>query len=65
MDGYALGKTKVFLKYFHLEYLSKLYERQMRKIVHVQVKFIYSEKVTKFCEISTVDLTNTTSVGQI
>ena len=37
MDGYALGKTKVFLKYFHLEYLSKLYERQMRKIIHVQV----------------------------
>ena len=36
MDGYALGKTKVFLKYFHLEYLSKLYEKQIRKIIRVQ-----------------------------
>ena len=25
----------------------------------VQVKFIYSEKATKFCEIPTVDLTGT------
>ena len=36
MDGYALGRTKVFLKYYHLEYLSKLYERQIRKIIRVQ-----------------------------
>ena len=36
MDGYALGKTKVFLKYYHLEYLSKLYEKQIRKIIRVQ-----------------------------
>ncbi|KAF4520317.1 hypothetical protein B566_EDAN004377 [Ephemera danica] len=28
MDGWALGKTKVFLKYYHVEYLSKLYEDQ-------------------------------------
>ncbi|XP_040567832.1 myosin-IIIb [Lepeophtheirus salmonis] len=36
MDGYALGKTKVFLKYYHVEYLSKLYEYQIRKIIKVQ-----------------------------
>ncbi|XP_046661582.1 myosin-IIIb-like isoform X3 [Homalodisca vitripennis] len=36
MDGWALGKTKVFLKYYHIEYLSKLYEDQVRKIVLVQ-----------------------------
>ncbi|KAL0279116.1 UNVERIFIED_CONTAM: hypothetical protein PYX00_000736 [Menopon gallinae] len=36
MDGWALGKTKVFLKYYHIEYLSKLYEDQMRKIILVQ-----------------------------
>ncbi|XP_049784574.1 myosin-IIIb-like [Schistocerca cancellata] len=36
MDGWALGKTKVFLKYYHVEYLSKLYEDQVRKIVLVQ-----------------------------
>ena len=27
----------------------------------LEVKFIYSEKATKFCEISIVDLTGTTS----
>ncbi|XP_054277512.1 myosin-IIIb-like isoform X2 [Macrosteles quadrilineatus] len=36
MDGWALGKTKVFLKYYHIEYLSKLYEDQVRKIILVQ-----------------------------
>ena len=30
MDGYALGRTKVFLKYYHIEYLAKQYERQIR-----------------------------------
>ena len=29
------------------------------------VKFIYSEKATKFCEISIVDLTITMYIGQI
>jgi myosin-3 len=36
MDGWALGKSKVFLKYYHIEYLSKLYEEQIRKITLVQ-----------------------------
>ena len=36
MDDYALGHTKVFLKYYHVEYLSKEYERQIRKIIRVQ-----------------------------
>ena len=36
MDGYKLGKSKVFLKYYHIEYLSKQYEFQIRKIVRVQ-----------------------------
>jgi myosin-3 len=36
MDGWALGKTKVFLKYYHVEFLSKLYEEQLRKIIIVQ-----------------------------
>lgn len=30
MDGWALGKTKVFLKYYHVEYLTKMYEKQVR-----------------------------------
>jgi myosin-3 len=36
IDGYALGKTKVFLKYYHIEYLAKLYEERIKKIVLVQ-----------------------------
>lgn len=36
MDEWALGKTKVFLKYYHVEYLSKLYEKHMRSIVVIQ-----------------------------
>ncbi|XP_076374166.1 myosin-IIIb-like isoform X1 [Tachypleus tridentatus] len=36
MDGWALGKTKVFLKYYHVEYLSHIYEQQIRKIIVVQ-----------------------------
>lgn len=36
MDGWALGKTKVFLKYYHIEYLSRLYSDQVDKIIRVQ-----------------------------
>jgi len=35
MDGWALGKTKVFLKYYHVEYLNKLYEDQVSHILLV------------------------------
>lgn len=36
LDGWALGKSKVFLKYYHVEFLSKLYEENIHKIVLVQ-----------------------------
>lgn len=36
LDGWALGKSKVFLKYYHVEFLTKLYEDQIRKIILVQ-----------------------------
>ena len=36
LDGFALGKTKLFLKYYHIEFLSREYERQLKKIVKVQ-----------------------------
>lgn len=36
MDGWALGKTKVFLKYYHVEFLSKQYEEQLKMIIMVQ-----------------------------
>lgn len=36
MDGWALGKSKVFLKYYHVEILAKLYEERIRKVILVQ-----------------------------
>ncbi|XP_060801531.1 neither inactivation nor afterpotential protein C [Amyelois transitella] len=36
MEGWVLGKTKVFLKYYNEEFLSRLYEIQVKKIVKVQ-----------------------------
>ncbi|XP_046386617.1 neither inactivation nor afterpotential protein C isoform X2 [Ischnura elegans] len=36
MEGFAIGKSKVFLKYYNEEYLSRLYEIQVKKIVKVQ-----------------------------
>ncbi|KAG1655877.1 Myosin-IIIb [Nymphon striatum] len=36
MEGYALGKTKVFMKNYHMELLSKRYEEEMRRITKVQ-----------------------------
>ncbi|XP_076279257.1 STKc_myosinIII_N_like and MYSc_Myo21 domain-containing protein ninaC isoform X3 [Lasioglossum baleicum] len=36
MEGWMLGKTKVFLKYYNEEYLSRLYETQVKKIIKVQ-----------------------------
>lgn len=36
LDGWALGKTKVFLKYYHIDFLAKIYEDQLKKIVRVQ-----------------------------
>ncbi|XP_072936973.1 neither inactivation nor afterpotential protein C-like [Epargyreus clarus] len=36
MEGWVLGETKVFLKYYNEEYLSRLYETQVKKIVKVQ-----------------------------
>lgn len=36
MEGWVIGKTKVFLKYYNVEYLARLYESQVKKIVKVQ-----------------------------
>ncbi|XP_046961728.1 neither inactivation nor afterpotential protein C isoform X1 [Vanessa cardui] len=36
MEGWELGKSKVFLKYYNEEFLSRLYEIQVKKIVKVQ-----------------------------
>lgn len=36
MEGWIIGKSKVFLKYYNEEYLSRLYETQVRKIIKIQ-----------------------------
>ncbi|CAH1389425.1 unnamed protein product [Nezara viridula] len=36
LEGWYLGNSKVFLKYYNEEYLSRMYETQVKKIVKVQ-----------------------------
>ncbi|CAH1176110.1 unnamed protein product [Phaedon cochleariae] len=36
MEHWALGKSKVFLKYYNEEYLSRLYETEVKKIIKIQ-----------------------------
>ncbi|KAH1024086.1 hypothetical protein HUJ05_003643 [Dendroctonus ponderosae] len=36
MEGWVVGKSQVFLKYYNEEYLSRLYETQVRKIIKIQ-----------------------------
>ncbi|CAI6355450.1 unnamed protein product [Macrosiphum euphorbiae] len=36
MEGWLIGKSKVFLRYYNEEYLSRLYETQVKKVVKVQ-----------------------------
>ncbi|XP_050690144.1 neither inactivation nor afterpotential protein C-like isoform X2 [Eriocheir sinensis] len=36
MEGWAIGKDKVFLKYYNEEFLCKLYETSVKKIVKIQ-----------------------------
>ena len=36
LDGWALGKTKVFLKYYHVEYLAKVYDHHIKRVIQVQ-----------------------------
>jgi len=35
LDGWAIGKTKVFLKYYHIEHLTKLHEKQVRHYTYL------------------------------
>lgn len=36
MEGWLIGTSKVFLKYYNEEYLARLYETQVKKIIKVQ-----------------------------
>ncbi|KAF0290913.1 Neither inactivation nor afterpotential protein C [Amphibalanus amphitrite] len=36
LDGYRMGRQKIFLKYFNEEYMSRLYEHEVKKIAKVQ-----------------------------
>lgn len=36
MEGWVIGTSKVFLKYYNEEYLARLYELQVKKIIKVQ-----------------------------
>lgn len=46
LDGWAIGKTKVFLKYYHVEHLTKLHEKQVNSLflcirISVVLNYIY------------------------
>lgn len=43
LDGWALGKSKVFLKYYHVEFLAKMFEEQVSQI------YIYIFNYLGFC----------------
>ncbi|KAB0798080.1 hypothetical protein PPYR_09073 [Photinus pyralis] len=50
MENWAIGKTKVFLKYYHEEYLSRLYEKQVKKIIKIQAlirSYLIKRKMAK------------------
>lgn len=36
LEGWLIGKSKVFLKYFHEEYLSRAYETKVKKVIKIQ-----------------------------
>ena len=36
IDGFYCGKKKIFLKYYHVDFLSKFYDEQYKRIVTVQ-----------------------------
>lgn len=36
LEDWVIGKSKVFLKYFHEEYLSRAYETKVKKVVKIQ-----------------------------
>ncbi|KAM7350914.1 STKc_myosinIII_N_like and MYSc_Myo21 domain-containing protein ninaC isoform 1-T2 [Cochliomyia hominivorax] len=36
MEGWAIGKSKVFLRYYNDEFLARLYEIQVKKVIKVQ-----------------------------
>lgn len=50
MEGWVIGKSKVFLRYYNEEYLSRLYEIQVKKVIKIQSMiraFITKRKVSK------------------
>ncbi|GJQ69847.1 putative myosin [Trypoxylus dichotomus] len=53
MEGWVIGKTKVFLKYYNEEYLARLYEVQVKKIIKIQCMmrgFLVKRKIAKRIE---------------
>ncbi|KDR20620.1 Neither inactivation nor afterpotential protein C [Zootermopsis nevadensis] len=54
LEGWVIGKSKVFLKYYNEEYLSRLYEIQVKKIIKVQalMRVFLAKRKLKFREHS-------------
>ncbi|XP_033328921.2 STKc_myosinIII_N_like and MYSc_Myo21 domain-containing protein ninaC isoform X1 [Megalopta genalis] len=69
MEGWMLGKSKVFLKYYNEEYLSRLYETQVKKIIKVQCMmraFLAKKNIaTKITDLSKKELAKQASLRRM
>lgn len=53
MEGWLIGKSKVLLKYYNEEYLARLYETQVKKVVKIQSiirTYIARKKMEKYLQ---------------
>ncbi|CAG5085070.1 Similar to ninaC: Neither inactivation nor afterpotential protein C (Drosophila melanogaster) [Cotesia congregata] len=61
MEGWMISRSKVFLKYYNEEYLSRLYETQVRKIIKIQSMlraFLACKKLNKAAQKKKINETN-------
>ena len=51
LENWLMGRTKVFLKYYHVEELARLLELHRRKVVTLQTGwFMFHARVCYFCD---------------
>ncbi|XP_076088130.1 myosin-IIIb-like isoform X1 [Mytilus galloprovincialis] len=51
MDNWALGKSKVFLKYYHMEQLARVFEERNKKVVIIQSAVRMWQAQNKFLKL--------------
>ncbi|XP_052079957.1 myosin-IIIb-like isoform X6 [Mytilus californianus] len=51
MDNWALGKSKVFLKYYHMEQLARIFEERNKKVIVIQSAVRMWQAQNKFLKL--------------